>query len=135
MLALEFLGRFYLQRPLRKAQPDSQATSMEEEKPAANVAATGDTRSQMPHNVSIVVYGIALATLFVLIRLVVFHWNWLHNIMLISIYFRTIYRTVELIDGWTGHIITTEKFFNILDGAPITLAMFILNALHPRFIV
>ncbi|KAF8266590.1 RTA1 like protein-domain-containing protein, partial [Lactarius quietus] len=44
---------------------------------------------------------------------------------------RSIYRTVELSDGWTGVIISTQWLFNTFDGAMIVLATFTLNALHP----
>jgi len=110
--ATEFLLRFYFQRPLSFAPiHDSEEAYLDDEKRRPDVI---EGRGVMSRNVSLVVLGLVIATLFVLIR--------------------TIYRTIELIDGWTGHIITTEKFFNILDGAPITLAMFILNAIHPRLI-
>ncbi|KZT61016.1 RTA1-domain-containing protein [Calocera cornea HHB12733] len=51
------------------------------------------------------------------------------------IYMRSIYRTVELLDGWTGRIITTEVYFNVLDAMPITLAMFTMNLLHPAWLL
>ncbi|KAK7064938.1 RTA1 like protein-domain-containing protein [Favolaschia claudopus] len=44
---------------------------------------------------------------------------------------RSIYRLIELSDGWTGRIIRTEVYFNVLDGAMITLAIFTLNFIHP----
>lgn len=44
---------------------------------------------------------------------------------------RTIYRTIELSDGWDGPIIRNETYFNVLDGAAICLAMYTLNFLHP----
>ncbi|KAI0710518.1 RTA1-domain-containing protein [Earliella scabrosa] len=48
---------------------------------------------------------------------------------------RSIYRTIELIDGWTGPIISNEVYFNVLDAAMIVLAMFTLNFLHPGFLL
>ncbi|KAJ7677166.1 RTA1-like protein [Mycena rosella] len=44
---------------------------------------------------------------------------------------RAIYRTLELLDGFEGRIISTERYFNILDGGMITLAIFTLNVAHP----
>ncbi|KAI9058095.1 RTA1-domain-containing protein [Trametes sanguinea] len=41
----------------------------------------------------------------------------------------------ELSNGWTGRIITTERYFNILDGAMIVLAMFTLNFFHPGLLL
>jgi len=49
----------------------------------------------------------------------------------LAIYVRSVYRTIELTDGWDGRIITTEIYFNIMDGAMIVLAMFCLNFFHP----
>ncbi|KAL4918520.1 RTA1 like protein-domain-containing protein [Aspergillus aurantiobrunneus] len=49
----------------------------------------------------------------------------------ICIYIRSIYRTIELLQGWDGYLITTERFFIALDGAMMTLAVAIFNFLHP----
>jgi len=49
----------------------------------------------------------------------------------LALYVRSVYRTIELIDGWEGRIITTEIYFNAMDGAMILLAMFCLNFFHP----
>lgn len=49
----------------------------------------------------------------------------------LAIYVRSIYRTIELTDGWNGRIITTQIYFNTMDGAMILLAMFCLNFFHP----
>ncbi|CDO77347.1 hypothetical protein BN946_scf184786.g8 [Trametes cinnabarina] len=43
--------------------------------------------------------------------------------------------TQELSDGWTGRIIKTERYFNVLDGAMIVLAMFTLNFFHPGLLL
>ena len=48
---------------------------------------------------------------------------------------RSIYRTIELADRWSGQIITTQVYFNVLDGAPIFLAMFTLNVFHPGWLL
>ncbi|TCD61833.1 hypothetical protein EIP91_007852 [Steccherinum ochraceum] len=44
---------------------------------------------------------------------------------------RSVYRTLELADGWNGKIITTQIYFDIFDGLMIFLAMFTLNIFHP----
>ncbi|PPQ84907.1 hypothetical protein CVT25_004575 [Psilocybe cyanescens] len=46
-------------------------------------------------------------------------------------FIRSIYRIIELSDGWNGRIIQTEVYFNVLDGAMITLAIYTLNIFHP----
>jgi hypothetical protein len=49
----------------------------------------------------------------------------------ILIYIRSVYRVVELTNGWSGHIITTEWYFNVFDGAMLVCATFCLNIFHP----
>ncbi|PIL22831.1 transporter [Ganoderma sinense ZZ0214-1] len=47
------------------------------------------------------------------------------------LYIRSIYRTIELADGFHGRIIETQVYFNVLDGAMVVLAMYSLIAFHP----
>ncbi|KAJ7245614.1 RTA1 like protein-domain-containing protein [Mycena haematopus] len=47
------------------------------------------------------------------------------------LFIRAVYRVIELSDGWSGRIIQTQVYFNVLDGAMITLAMFTINIAHP----
>ncbi|CAK5282462.1 unnamed protein product [Mycena citricolor] len=47
------------------------------------------------------------------------------------LFIRAIYRTVELLDGFGGPIISTQRYFNILDGCMIALAITTLNVVHP----
>jgi len=49
----------------------------------------------------------------------------------ICLFIRAVYRTIELADGWNGRIISTQVYFNVLDGAMVTLAMYTLNLAHP----
>ncbi|KAJ7278457.1 RTA1 like protein [Mycena rebaudengoi] len=51
------------------------------------------------------------------------------------LFIRSVYRTIELTDGWTGRIIHTELYFNVLDGAMVTLAIFTMNMAHPGFLL
>ncbi|KAJ4501828.1 RTA1 like protein-domain-containing protein [Lentinula lateritia] len=55
--------------------------------------------------------------------------------MTICLWIRSVYRTIELADGWTGRIITTQVYFNVLDGAMVTLAIFTLNFAHPGLLL
>ena len=48
---------------------------------------------------------------------------------------RSIYRTVELLDGWDGKIITNQTLFNVLDGMLIALALGIFVIVHPGFLL
>ncbi|KAG2113961.1 RTA1 like protein-domain-containing protein [Suillus clintonianus] len=49
----------------------------------------------------------------------------------LCIFIRSIYRTVELAGGWFGPVITTERYFDWLDGAMVTIAIYTLNFIHP----
>ncbi|KAI6145077.1 RTA1 like protein-domain-containing protein [Pisolithus tinctorius] len=51
------------------------------------------------------------------------------------LFIRAVYRTVELIDGWNGRIISTQLYFNVLDGGMVVLAIFTLNIFHPGFLI
>ncbi|KAJ7610624.1 RTA1-like protein [Mycena polygramma] len=51
------------------------------------------------------------------------------------LFIRSIYRIVELADGWTGRVITTEVYFNVLDGGMVTLAIFTMNVAHPGLLL
>lgn len=53
----------------------------------------------------------------------------------VFLFIRAVYRTIELTDGWSGRIISTEKYFNILDGGMITLAIFTFNFAHPSYLL
>ncbi|KAH9977062.1 RTA1-like protein [Lactifluus volemus] len=49
----------------------------------------------------------------------------------VFIIIRTIYRTVEFVDGWDGKVYSTQWLFIVFDGVMITLAMWTLNIIHP----
>ncbi|KAI5120896.1 hypothetical protein M0805_002996 [Coniferiporia weirii] len=53
----------------------------------------------------------------------------------VCIFIRTVYRTIELVNGFTGRIIRTQIYFNVLDGAMIVLASYTLNFLHPGYLL
>ncbi|CDO71603.1 hypothetical protein BN946_scf184911.g73 [Trametes cinnabarina] len=48
---------------------------------------------------------------------------------------RSVYRTIELINGFEGEIIRTEIWFNIFDGAMVVCATYTLNVLHPGWLL
>ncbi|KAH8699306.1 putative RTA1 domain protein [Talaromyces proteolyticus] len=51
----------------------------------------------------------------------------------LCIYVRSIYRTIELLQGWSGPIISTERYFIVLDGCMMILAVAIFNVFHPAW--
>lgn len=48
------------------------------------------------------------------------------------IFVRSIYRTIELLDGWHGPIIANETLFWVLDAIMVFLAMATFNFIHPN---
>lgn len=51
------------------------------------------------------------------------------------IFLRSIYRTIELLQGWHGYLITHERFFVGLDGVPMVLCVVVFNVLHPGWLL
>ncbi|THC93904.1 hypothetical protein EYZ11_006622 [Aspergillus tanneri] len=49
----------------------------------------------------------------------------------VCIYVRSIYRTIELLEGWSGYLITHEWYFIGLDGITMVLAVVTFNVVHP----
>lgn len=104
--------RFYRNKPLHSAVSISQINSG----PTASMITSSETNLRaLSTNVRLMLLGMGITTTWVFIR--------------------SIYRTVEFANGWTGRIITTETYFNVLDGAPIVLAMFTLNVFHPGWLL
>ena len=48
---------------------------------------------------------------------------------------RSLFRTVELLDGWTGKLATDQVLFTVLDGGMILLSSILLNVFHPMFLL
>jgi len=51
----------------------------------------------------------------------------------LCIFTRCVYRVAELSEGWSGHLIQTQKYFIGLEGAVVVAAVLALNAFHPGF--
>ena len=47
------------------------------------------------------------------------------------IYIRSIYRTIELLQGWNGYLISHEPYFIGLDAATMFVAVAVFNVVHP----
>jgi hypothetical protein len=54
---------------------------------------------------------------------------------LTCIYIRSIYRVVELAQGWAGFLITHQIYFVILDGMMMALAVGVFNFVHPGWLL
>jgi len=53
----------------------------------------------------------------------------------LCIYVRSIYRTIELSQGWSGYLITHESYFIGLDGAMMVVAVAVFNVFHPGWLL
>ncbi|PWY81601.1 RTA1-domain-containing protein [Aspergillus sclerotioniger CBS 115572] len=53
----------------------------------------------------------------------------------VCIYIRSIYRTIELAQGWTGYLITHQIYFIVLDGIMMVMAVGIFNIFHPGWLL
>jgi len=56
---------------------------------------------------------------------------WAMVFSILCIYVRSIYRAVELLQGWKGYLITNERFFIALDGSMMVAAVVVFNLIHP----
>jgi len=64
--------------------------------------------------------------------------SWLFKIFLgalaistLCIFTRCVYRVAELSQGWSGHLMLTQKYFVGLEGAVVVAAVLLLNLFHP----
>ncbi|RAH72299.1 RTA1 domain-containing protein [Aspergillus aculeatinus CBS 121060] len=53
----------------------------------------------------------------------------------VVIYVRSIYRTIELSQGWSGYLITHEVYFIVLDGVMMVIAVAVFNVFHPGWLL
>lgn len=51
----------------------------------------------------------------------------------ICIFWRSVYRVVELSEGWTGHLIRQQWLFVGFEGVMVIVACLALNLFHPAF--
>ncbi len=56
-------------------------------------------------------------------------------ISLIAIYARSIFRTIELAEGWSGYLILHERYFIALDGSLMALAVGVFLLFDPARII
>ncbi|KAG8855591.1 hypothetical protein FRB96_006785 [Tulasnella sp. 330] len=110
--SVEYFWRVKTERPIRSR---SQFISMASRTDDPNTSGADRHKEtgveRMTPNVKKMIKGLIIAT--------------------ILVYVRSIYRTIELLDGWTGPIITDQALFDLFDGVPVFLAMITLNIYHP----
>jgi len=72
-------------------------------------------RGELTRNVQYMLLGLMLSTL--------------------CLFIRSLFRVAELADGWDGRIMQTERYFNWLDGAMVTLSIYTFNFAHPGWLL
>lgn len=55
------------------------------------------------------------------------------TLSVVCVIIRSIYRTIELTQGWEGYLITHESYFIGLDGVMMIIAVGIFNIFQPRW--
>ncbi|KAG8892055.1 hypothetical protein FRC00_012728, partial [Tulasnella sp. 408] len=100
--AAEFFIRYHFDKPVASR---IQAAEDTEKQPAKA------PRSPVSRNIQSMSFALILAT--------------------VLLYVRSVYRTIELLNGWTGPIIHNQALFNYMDALPIVLALVTLNLLNP----
>ncbi|KAF6747219.1 RTA1-like protein [Ephemerocybe angulata] len=98
----EFIYRYMARRPVGRRAAHSSLAKIEDE---------NSGRGVLTSKLKLMLGALSLSTLLLFIR--------------------AIYRTIELFDGWNGRIISTEVYFNVLDGAMVIVAIWLLNFVHP----
>ena len=112
-LAIEFVYRFWHHKPFKGRE---------------DVSPSG--RYLLDHNMKLMLAGATLSSLLIYVRYVQQAQPNSYAVSLI-LQSRSVYRTIELVDGWEGRIIKNELYFNVMDGAMIVASMFCLNVFHP----
>jgi hypothetical protein len=56
-------------------------------------------------------------------------------VSVLCIYVRSIYRTIELLQGWRGYLITHELYFTVLDGVMMVVAGAVFNIFNPGWLL
>ncbi|KAL8804716.1 MAG: hypothetical protein Q9182_002408 [Xanthomendoza sp. 2 TL-2023] len=57
------------------------------------------------------------------------------GISILALVVRGIYRSIELLQGWRGHLITTERYFLGLDGALMGIAVLVFVVANPGWLL
>lgn len=51
------------------------------------------------------------------------------------IFIRGIYRSIELVQGWDGYLMTHQIYQNVLDGIPMVIAVAVFNIINPLWVL
>ena len=50
---------------------------------------------------------------------------------ILMVYIRSIYRTIEMLQGWNGYLLNHEVYFVVLDASLMVVCGGIFNVIHP----
>lgn len=102
-LAAEFVFRFWHDRPVRKSVTDADTQRLR----------------FVDRKTKLMLFGLGLSSLFIFIRCV----DLLHYVYDLTDqqYLRSVYRTIELSDGWSGRIISTQVLFSEYSVSPFLI--------------
>ncbi|KAF9004321.1 RTA1-domain-containing protein [Cyathus striatus] len=106
IVGAEFFWRYFNRKPIRpdrKLESDERSFLDTQQRPAI--------RGRMTRDLKLMSIALVVSAVF--------------------LYIRSIYRTIELADGWGGKIMTTESLFIILEGFMIFFALLTFNIIHP----
>ena len=95
MLAAEFIMRYLKKQPFKRAHNDP---------PTGNYV--------LDKKMKLMLFNIGISTLCLFIRYADLFYSFITLTPYSNILHRSIYRTVELSNGWNGPIITTEVYFS-----------------------
>ncbi|TCD62118.1 hypothetical protein EIP91_007455 [Steccherinum ochraceum] len=116
-LALEFYVRFFNDLPFRRAVAPV---------PIARGTHTSELRQHQPSDRA----GTKR------------NWTWRlkaltagMTLIMTCIFIRSVYRSIELQNGWDGPIARTQVLFNVLDGAMLVISLYMLNICHPGWLL
>ncbi|KAF5323767.1 hypothetical protein D9619_012895 [Psilocybe cf. subviscida] len=103
----EFVMRYRKHRPA----PGKNVQEKRSEVNAPGAQDAGDQRGEMTPQVMTMIVVLCLTTTLLFIR--------------------AVYRVAELADGWSGRIIRTQVYFNVLDATMVIIVMYATNIFHP----
>ena len=101
----EFFVRYSWKRPIRAP------VSSEHHGDSTDSNRDSKGRGEMSHKMQLMVVALCFSTLCLLIRWVS-AWDIQSSSLIMNLFLRAIYRTIELADGWDGRIISTEVLFS-----------------------
>nr|ODN95453.1 hypothetical protein L204_03992 [Cryptococcus depauperatus CBS 7855] len=119
-LALDFMLRAWNNKPwphrvraLATSPVDTQDSLQSKEEALNNSATNSVAAHEEVKGWWWVMTGVALCSLMIIIR--------------------GLYRSVELVQGWNGYLITHQVYQDTLDAVPMFLALVFINVFHPGF--